>query len=434
MLKFTMCVARCVLAMMALHVGAVYSWDIAISVKDQLIFYTNGTRTGSINLISRNPTSLVYDEVHNMMLYVDKQNNNDSVCGYDLSSKHNKCFIKRYGHNIHGLAFDPVTERIFFTDTNESSINWFSLKPGYNNSDYGNLLIKIDSNETTPTDIAVDSCGGYVYWTHNISNIDRARLNGSERRLIFANSFKQFSIVMDPQTQNLYYFDICGSCSDGPARGYLNKKIINTTGEIVLLSNFFGSEWRSRVLTVSKDYLYWKNSTGSYDAIWRLSKNAAPYVEPTEINKIYDDKILGITAKYKIKDQVQGVEDCDSLSSLVPTLDEFPDYTSEQCNVSACDYYCVYGNCSINDEGLPKCSCNAGYSGQRCEVNVCHNYCLNDGVCSLNEEDEPVCQCAGNHEGPRCEADISDTTTNAPANTNLTNMLLPWRKSGSKIV
>ncbi|KAJ8713638.1 hypothetical protein PYW07_014008 [Mythimna separata] len=150
--------------------GVVHSWDYAISVKHQLIFYTNGIKTSTINLISRNASSLVYDEVHNMMLYVDKQNNNDSVCGYDLSSKYNKCFIKRNGRNIHGLAYDPVTEKIFFTDTNEKSVNFISKKPGSNNNIYGDLLIKMD--DQAPVDMAVDSCKGPSYASAGCDKLD----------------------------------------------------------------------------------------------------------------------------------------------------------------------------------------------------------------------------------------------------------------------
>ncbi|KAJ8715959.1 hypothetical protein PYW08_013244 [Mythimna loreyi] len=436
MLKNKMCVTRWVLAMVALHVAVVHSWDIAIGVKDQLIFYTNGIKTSSINLISQNPTSLVYDELHNMMLYVDKQNNNDAVCGYDLSSKDNKCFIKRNGRNIQGLAFDPVTEIIFFTDTKEKSINWFSLKPGCNNNVYGNLLIKSDSK--IPADIAVDSCGGYIYWTYKEGPIERARFNGSERKVEFSNSWSQFSIFVDQQIKKLFYFDVCNSCTNN--NGWLQYRRFNDSSTYVYLSNFYGTQCRSKVLTVSKDYVYWKNSTGSYDSIWQLSKTAKQYVEPKEINKIYDDKILGIVANYKIQDQAKGLEDCEALSSLIPKLTVPPGYTGEQTNVSACDNYCFNGNCSFNGEGIPKCRCNAGYSGQRCEINVCYNYCLNDGECSLNEEDEPTCQCAGDHAGVRCETGTSDTPpstppTNALAKRNLTinDLLSSWRKSNSKM-
>ena len=95
-----------------------------------------------------------------MLLYVDKQSGNDSICGYYIPFVEYKCYIKNSGRDIHGLAFDPITQHIFFTDTKERSVNWLSLEPGSKNDVYGNLLIKLE--EGIPTEIAVDSCRGYV--------------------------------------------------------------------------------------------------------------------------------------------------------------------------------------------------------------------------------------------------------------------------------
>ncbi|KAJ8715956.1 hypothetical protein PYW08_013241 [Mythimna loreyi] len=379
-----------VLAVVVWSVGVVVSWDIAIGVKDQLIFYNNGINTMTVNLISQNPTSLVYDEVHNMILYVDKQNHNDSICGYDLSSAEDKCFIKRNGRNIHGLAFDPVTDKIFFTDTNDKSVNFISKKRGSSNNIYGELLIKMD--DKAPAAIAVDSCKGYIYWTHTLTDgkIEKAKFDGSDRKIISLPRFyyKPHSLSIDPQIQKIIYFDVCETCFN--TAGFLNKVDLDGSNEAVLLGDFYGPQFLSRVLTVSKDYIYFINSSDSYDAVVQLPKNEG--IEPTEISKFYIEKILGIVAKYKIEDQIKGIQDCDSLSSLIPTT-----------SVSVCTNYCLQGNCSINDDGLPKCSCNAGYTGGRCEISSCHGFCLNDGTCSLNEDSEPVCQCRGDYFGSRCE-------------------------------
>ena len=135
--------------------------DIVVGVGDLLKFYTDdGTITNTVTLNSRNITALAYDEVHDIMLYVDKQSSNDSICGYSLSSTEHKCFIERNGRNIQGIAFDPPTQTLFFTDANDNSINWISLRPQTVNNVHGNLLIKM--NDRTPSDIAVDSCRGYV--------------------------------------------------------------------------------------------------------------------------------------------------------------------------------------------------------------------------------------------------------------------------------
>ena len=141
--------------------------DIAVGVGDQLILYTNGTKTNTLTFNSRNITALAYDEVHDMMLYVDKQSNNDSICGYSFSSKEHKCFIERNGRNIQEIAFDPPSWTIFFTDIHDNSINWIplNLKPRTVNNVYGNRFLLLSGYWTYPGDIAVDSCRGYVFPT-----------------------------------------------------------------------------------------------------------------------------------------------------------------------------------------------------------------------------------------------------------------------------
>ncbi|KAJ8706156.1 hypothetical protein PYW07_010933 [Mythimna separata] len=149
-----------VLELLVLYVGISHSWDIAVSYKDVLEFYTNETQIVKINFKSHHLSALAYDEVHDRLLYVDKQNNNDAICGYNISPNTYYCYLETHGKNIHGLAFDPVTELVIFSDTNERSINWIQLVAKADN--FGHLLIKLD--EGIPTDIAVDSCRGYVYW------------------------------------------------------------------------------------------------------------------------------------------------------------------------------------------------------------------------------------------------------------------------------
>ena len=132
-----------------------------VGVGDELVFYTNGTKTNAVTYYARNFVALAYDEVRDIILYVDKQRNYDSICGYNLYSKKNKCFIKTRGSNIQGIAYEPSTQTLFFTDGKENSINWISLKPGSINNVTINRLIKMDG-EGTLGDIAVDSCSGYV--------------------------------------------------------------------------------------------------------------------------------------------------------------------------------------------------------------------------------------------------------------------------------
>lgn len=132
--------------------------DIAITTGDQLEFYTNKTKTSNEGIRFRELTALAHDAVHNMLLFVDKQNDNASIFSYSLlSKKYQPLVAKRSSENIQGLTIDPVSGKMFWTDTNERSIYWISLWPRSKNI-YGYLLLKMD--DEIPMDIAVDSCRG----------------------------------------------------------------------------------------------------------------------------------------------------------------------------------------------------------------------------------------------------------------------------------
>ncbi|KAJ8711446.1 hypothetical protein PYW07_008688 [Mythimna separata] len=420
-----MCKAVCVLFFVVCSVGMAQCWDFVVSQEEKLVFYTNGIKTRTINLTSQNPTALAYDEIRQTILYIDKRNEDDTICGCSLSTEDYKCFIKRNGRDIPGFAFDPVTATIFFTDKYERSINYIPLKPGYNDNVYGNLLFEVNG-QGIPTDIAVDSCHGYIYWiTVKFSDfweISRCRFNGTDRQVFSKKYFKLFSLTIDPQIQKMLYF---GYYSDRNIRmvssRYLTRNELRGIHDNILLK--YSSVDLTKVLTTSKDYIYFtkRNSLSNYDTVWQIPKNATLY-EPKEITKLDYETSFGIVANYKIVDQINGVQGCDSLSrliatttvasgntsvrtstSLIATTTVASGNTSDRTNASLCDHYCLRGNCSFNDDGLPTCSCDAGYSGNKCQVNLCHGYCPNNGSCSLNEKNEPICQYKGQFEGDRYE-------------------------------
>ncbi|KAJ8713099.1 hypothetical protein PYW08_008403 [Mythimna loreyi] len=399
-----MCRAVCVVGLLALCVGMAHSWEFAVSLGDKLVFYKNDTKLLTIDLTSQNVTSLVFDDIHQTILYIDKQNNNDAICGYSLLNKNYTCFIKRNGRNIHGLALDPVTETIFFTDKNERSINFIPLEPGPDDNLYGNLLFELDA-QRIPTDIVADSCHGYIYWItvrySQIWEISRCRFNGTEREAFPKKYFEIFSLAIDLQIQQILYF---GYYLDNNIRmvssGYKTKDEIRGIHNKILLKNYSENRALTKVLTVSKDYIYFTNSSQNRDTVWHMQKNVS-FAEPKEIIHFYVEIIFGIVANYKLVDEINGVQDCGSLSNLLSTNTEAPGNATERS--TACETYCQRGKCSFNDDGLPSCSCDAGYTGERCQIAVHYDNCSNNGNYILNEKNEPTCQCKGGYVGDRCE-------------------------------
>ncbi|KAJ8704454.1 hypothetical protein PYW07_011642 [Mythimna separata] len=421
------------LVFVTLYAGVVHSWDIATTAGDDTIyFYTNEVLTGTISIPSRKISSLTYDEVHNIMLYVDKQSGNHAICGYDLTSIEDKCFTTGTGRAIYDIAFDAVTETVFFTDTYAKSIYWFSLKPG---SSYSvTFLIKVDNG--IPHDIVVDSCKGYIYWLNTgISRptIERARLDGTGREVfetrttVPTNTYwtlEPNSLAIDQHLQRIYWME-----PGNTTEYHLYTKLLNTPHTPYYIIRVFDPKHMkvpSNTLTVSKDfifhleYAYGINAVYAYGKI-KTSTNNHPGIDIILKKTVYSERKMpiSIVANYKMKDQIQ---DCEPLNRVKVAMECdgpycvhgtkaygqsactcTPGYTGERCDVSVCDNYCLQGYCSVDSEGLPKCRCTTGHTGERCEVDSCRGYCLNSGECSLNEEDEPSCECAAHYDGVRCE-------------------------------
>ncbi|KAJ8708124.1 hypothetical protein PYW08_010490 [Mythimna loreyi] len=398
-----MCSTR-VLGLFAMFVGLAesFSWDIVENFDTQLHFYNNGTLTHKEDLPSTEYiASITYDPVHHRVLFVDfsLKKSNMSINSFDISTRKIKRLATREtGSQSARVIYDPVTETIFWNE--KYAIYSLPLNPASCNCNKSvdvNLLVKFQHYST---DIAVDSCGGYIYWITD-SEIERIRLDGSEREVIINETvWSRISLVIDQQTQRLYWTE--RTLVNRDLRMHVKSAKLDGQDRTTLYTSNELRKNSANSLAVSKDFIYWKNYV--YSGIWQLPKN--PSQTHTVARKI--DTISNTTcwpcqllaAKYEIKEQIQGIKSCEGLQYLIP-YDSKP-----ESRVSICYNYCLQGNCSVSAEGLPKCSCKVGYSGERCELNACHKLCLNNGTCFLNEVDEPVCQCTEDYDGVRCEVPI----------------------------
>ncbi|XP_063382367.1 protein cueball isoform X1 [Cydia fagiglandana] len=437
-----MCNALC-FALFALSVNLVKSWDIAVTSGDQLEFYTGSNKTGSESGRLRDLTALAYDAVHNMLLFVDKQNDNASIFSYNLATKKYQPLVRKGPtENIQGLAFDPVQSLLFWTDFQKRSIYWIDLKPGSKNSDYGNLLINL--GDQLPRAIAVDSCRGYIYWTNtNVASgasIERARFDGSERKTIIStNIHLPTSIFVDQQTQRLYWADD----KEGIHYSIESSDLDGTPESRQTLHS--GTEHQPNALTVSNDSLYWVD--WGFRKVWKLPKNARQNAEPEDLID-FKTTPFGIVANYLISDQAAGIPECNNLLRLSQNTSAIdnsfavpqdaglfclhgrkiegqdactcsPGYIGDRCETSVCQNFCLKGECTFDaNNGEPTCRCQKGFTGARCEVDMCEGFCLNNGICSV-ETNSPVCTCIGDHTGHRCEKTVEAprvVTVNEPCN------------------
>ncbi|KAJ8706710.1 hypothetical protein PYW07_012788 [Mythimna separata] len=384
-----------VVAVLTLVVGLAHclSWDIVVGGDKQLHFYYNGTLTHTEEIAATQITSVTYDPVHYRVLFTDVNYPSMIMSSFDLATRKIQSLFTTTSNDYYmRVVYDPVTQLLVWKTW--YNIYTFSLNPASSDKAVdGNLLVTMHN---LCRDIAVDSCGGYIYWITDYK-IERARLDGSEREVIVDSSvYYRLSLAIDQQTQRLYWID-CISANGG--RSSIESANLNGKNRTTfyIVSNAY--RWFASSLAVSKDFIYWQNSDEV--GTWQLPKNSSEHVARKlySISSLSDWSYQLVATNYTIQEQIKGIH-CEALQGLIPNNSK-PEPTA-----SICQNYCLEGNCSVNAGGQPTCSCRAGHSGERCEINACHQYCLHNGVCSLNEEKEPVCQCTADYYGQRCEISI----------------------------
>ncbi|KAJ8707715.1 hypothetical protein PYW07_011392 [Mythimna separata] len=387
-----MCGAR-VLALLVLLVSSArsLSWDIVVGSGQQLKFYFNGTLTHTEIIPSAHEIhSVTNDPVQYRVLFADYNYVNMLIYSFDISTKTTQHLLTRKNAGYYlRVVYDPLTQVLYWRTGRE--IYSYSLNPAISNKEVdGKLLITLDH---ICNDLAVDSCGGYIYWITD-DEIERARLDGSEREvLIDYTVYDRISLAIDQQTRKIYWAEKNSENYDHVSIESASFNGNNrTTLYIARNVKYINS------LAISTDFIYWHDYV---DGLWQLPKNQKHLqaIKLYSMSQTACSACHQIAANYTLKEQTEGIKSCDALRGLIPND------SKSASTVSICQYYCFQGECSVSAEGRPTCSCKAGYLGERCEVN-CHDYCLHGGVCFLNEENKRVCQCTSGYEGDRCDVSI----------------------------
>ena len=242
----------------------------------------------------------------------------------------------------------------------------------------------------------------YIYWTNTNSqnykeSFERTLFNGSQREVIGRshNDYQVLSAVIDPLTQKIYYSDAYNQDQSYKHR-YLNRADLDGKNEKIMNSCTYGTYSAATEVTVSKDYLYWVNSSDIYNVVWQLPKNASTNDKPEKICTYSNGNLLAIATNYKIEDQIQGIQDCEALSSLIPKNTVTNDSVNTEptteidSTTEEVELFCVHGSLvHLTDKSV--CECTPGYIGERCDVPACVNFCL-QGNCSSNEDGFPTCR------------------------------------------
>lgn len=183
------------------------------------------------------------------------------------------------------------------------------------------------------------------------------------------------SLAIDQRTKKMYWADDREGIHYSIESADLNGKNRKTL--------FVGIHHQPNALTVSKDSIYWVD--WGYKSVWKLSKTPSVNEEPKDISNFKGETPFGIAANYKIEDQTAGTQECGELISLPQNNSAINDSFNIPTDAGL---FCVHG---MKVSGKSLCKCTPGYTGERCDISVCQNYCF-QGDCSVSEEGLPKCR------------------------------------------
>ncbi|XP_074400182.1 nidogen-2 isoform X9 [Zonotrichia albicollis] len=124
--------------------------------------------------------------------------------GTRLHKEAAKTLLSLHGSIVVGIDYDCRDRMIYWTDVAGRSISRAGLEPGSEPE-----TIISSAGLISPEGLAVDHLRRAVFWTDSgLDRIERARLDGSERRVLFDSDLvNPRAIAVDPVRGNLYWTD-----------------------------------------------------------------------------------------------------------------------------------------------------------------------------------------------------------------------------------
>ncbi|XP_046466613.1 protein cueball [Neodiprion pinetum] len=419
------------------------SWDFAVAIRNRIDFYSrNGTLTFNLT-VDKDATlkGLAYDYDTQTVYMSDSKNTGVFMYSHKLGDKSPvpSSVLKPEETSISevvAIVFDPLQKMLYWTDQSLKALMKMKV-PSKENPKPTPIRLH-NFTDHNPHGIALDICNRYIYWANNDfskHSIERSKLDGSDRRVIVDTELYQvYGLAVDHEGGKLYWTD------DSEGIDYKIERSDLDGNEREIL--WEGSSQKPAYIAVDKDSVYWTDWTS--DAIWKIRKNRNTQDKPVEV--VSYKKLHLFLAESVITRENTGNIDCKAISGRQDKLTKnlmlttppvefhnnattntpettqlhlncrnnsyYDESTSScRCNegfigaycdtLSPCNNYCIHGNCTLDNKGLPQCQCPSSYAGERCERYICDGYCLNNGSCSVSNA-MPLCKCEHSR-GPRCE-------------------------------
>lgn len=396
-------------------------WDLAVAISDQVeLLYSNGSLLGSAVQQFSNLKALTFDNIRHQLVVSDMDQKNDTIYGVQLTKQTDIIpIVQDLPDDVQGLAIDPITDVLYWTDTANRSINYVSLQDPIHES---KILIQFD--DQNPQDIAIDVCKRYIYWTNSEidhATIERATLDGRNREILIDQDLHMpTGITLDHITQRIFWTDK----RQGIYYRIESSKFDGSQRQLV----FEGTHQKPFGIAVDKEAIYWTDINNN--ALWKKKKKEDH--QPEKLRH-FNENPMGLVAKHL---NIQNISECSRFFEAMESYngssterfesanDEVEEiqclnggeigndgckckrgFTGRRCQIELCHNFCMHGNCHLSSVGYPQCHCPVGFQGTRCDNDMCNDFCLNDGKClrTRNSTFGVRCRCPEGYFGERCE-------------------------------
>lgn len=372
-------------------------------------------------------SAISFDEVQDIIYFTDTNNklaNIFSLKVYEddhFNYKINELVKKQLDEEILGVAYDPVENVLYWSDTKNRQIHRWNLNDTKNKD-----TVWMTFGGEIPRGIAVDFCNRKLYWTNinqDLPTIERASLEDpSDREVLVKEGIRSpLAVIVDSFNDRFYWTDYSRGSS------YKVESLsLNGTDKTTLVR---GTSKKPFGLMVDDDSIYFTdevdrkiiqiNKVTNQRAIVASIKDHIPrgiitknnFALRDHVNTKCQNAVKSIKERIeveKIKEQKHDTDYClnggSEISGDIKKCKCLEGFSGARCEVDMCKNYCLNGGSCFVKNGTAICQkCDIGFTGTRCEKDVCQGFCMNGGTCDLYEG-KPICtSCPLRYSGERCE-------------------------------
>ncbi|XP_063701177.1 protein cueball [Culicoides brevitarsis] len=371
-------------------------WEFAVTTDEEIKFYSQDwSLIRSAAHQFRDLAGISFDEVKDVVYFSDKENKLANVFSlkiYEddhLNYRIKELVKKQLDEQIEGLAFDPTTGVLYWSDTRLHRIHRWDLS---HQSTKGPEVWKTFDHEV-PRGVAIDACRQIVYWTNNdetAPSIQFSGVNETESHTLISGLKNPLAVHVDPFEERIYWTDyVYGS--------YYKIESADLKGEN-RIQHVYEPIGNPVAMTIDAENIYFACAT--MKQIVQVNKKTN---EKRTVVKFGAQIPRGIIVKHSFLEREHVTPKCEAALKIVKQKV----LLEKASNTEIVSEYCVNDGKEVVSEGNRRCDCPLGFSGTRCELDLCKNVCLNGGTCVPFKNGTSKCEkCDLGYTGLRCEIDV----------------------------